>query len=74
MTGASGVEFGLRDPSGFYTACSGSNGNFWVMGTQKVDFSKAVIRMRTAKGESIMKSTGSAGCNSCHMNNKIIQP
>lgn len=66
-----GVEVAVRATQGFYTACSASNGNFWVIaptGTKTLTWTGASARLRNANGEAPMMTTPAAGCNAstCH--------
>lgn len=67
-----GVEVAVRTTQGYYSACSASNGNFWVLapttGTKTLTWTGASTRLRNANGEAPMMSTPAAGCNAstCH--------
>lgn len=74
VEGAPGVEIGVSTPTGLFVGCSASNGNFWVWGPPDIDWAQAEIRMRNSKGQSIMKSTGAAACNSCHLSSPLVAP
>ena len=65
---ASSVQVGVKLASGeFYSAFSGSNGNFFSQGSG-VNLAGADIRARDANGEKQMPvtSTSSGDCNGCH--------
>jgi hypothetical protein len=66
--GLSSVEIGVKLTSGeFYSAFSGSNGNFYYQ-KSGVNLAGADIRARDANGEKQMPvtSTSSGDCNGCH--------
>ncbi|MBI5537806.1 MAG: hypothetical protein HY898_34090 [Deltaproteobacteria bacterium] len=61
------AEVAVKDPTGFYSAFSGTNGNFWVPFTgTPVDWANAQVRARNSNGEVMMGGVAAAGCNSCH--------
>jgi hypothetical protein len=63
------VEVAVKTKSEFYSACSATNGNFWVVSADagSLDWSSASPRVRSSNGEGVMSSTTPvAGCNSCH--------
>lgn len=61
------VEVGVKDPTGFYSAYSATNGNFWVPFTgTNIDWANAEARARDSNGELTMPGHPAAGCNSCH--------
>jgi hypothetical protein len=65
------AEIGVKAASASYTACSASNGNFWVVapsGTSSLSWTGASTRLRNANGEAPMMTAPAAGCNatSCH--------
>ena len=67
------AEIGIKDPGGFYSSYSGTNGNFWgVAAGTTIDWSQAEIRTRDAYGELTMPVTPQAGCNSCHKGSAVI--
>jgi hypothetical protein len=75
-----GVEVGIRDRDGFYSACSASNGNFWYIapgdGSAPI-WSSAMARLRNANGEAYMMENVAAGCNTsgCHdASFRIVSP
>lgn len=74
------AQIGVKAGSGFYTACSASNGNFWVVaqsGTTSLSWTGASTRLRNANGEAPMMTAPAAGCNAtaCHTGNlKITAP
>ena len=66
-----GVEVSVKAASTAYSACSASNGNFWVSsptGTTSITWAGASTRLRNANGEAPMMGTPAAGCNAttCH--------
>jgi hypothetical protein len=63
------VEVAVKTKSEFYSACSATNGNFWIIAPDagSLDWSSASPRVRSSNGEAAMtSSTPVAGCNSCH--------
>ncbi|HEY5284027.1 MAG TPA: hypothetical protein VIM14_14640 [Polyangia bacterium] len=62
------VEVAVKTQSGFYSACSASNGNFWVVAadTGSLDWNTATTRVRSSNGETVMLPVPEAACNSCH--------
>ena len=65
------AEIGVKAGTASYTACSASNGNFWVVapsGTTSLTWTNASARLRNANGEAPMMTTPAAGCNAtaCH--------
>jgi hypothetical protein len=62
------VEVAVKTPSGFYSACSTTNGNFWVVAADagSLDWNTATTRVRSSNGETVMLPVPEAACNSCH--------
>lgn len=62
------VEIAVKAGPAFFTACSASNGNFWVLGSggPSLDWTAAAARVRTANGETAMLPPPEPGCNTCH--------
>jgi len=62
------VEIGVKAQSDLYTACSATNGNFWVVAANvaSLDWTVATARVRSSNGETAMLPVPEAGCNSCH--------
>ena len=62
------VEVAVKTQSEFYTACSATNGNFWIVATDagSLDWNTATARVRSSNGETVMLPVPEAGCNSCH--------
>lgn len=70
-TAAAGVQVGVSDGTRTYSTYSASNGNFWLPSSAgTLDWSKALVRLRNATGETIKPAGTSvgAGCNGngCH--------
>lgn len=64
----SAVEVAVKVNATLYTACSATNGNFWVAASegQTLDWTVGRAGVRTSKGESLMLPAPEAGCNGCH--------
>jgi hypothetical protein len=62
------VEVAVRTPTEFYSACSATNGNFWIVAADasSLDWNSVRPRVRSSNGEAAMTSPPVAGCNSCH--------
>jgi hypothetical protein len=62
------VEVAVRTQSAFYSACSATNGNFWVVAADAgaLDWDTATARVRSANGEDVMLPVPEAACSSCH--------
>ena len=62
------VEVAVKVQSALYSACSATNGNFWVVATNaaSLEWNLASARVRSSTGETAMLPTPEAGCNSCH--------
>ena len=64
---ASSVEVGVWDGTVFLSTYSARNGNFWVPASAgAIDWTHAEVRLRTSSGETVMPSSVTADCNSCH--------
>lgn len=79
-TGAGNVEVGIYDGVLTLTAYSAANGNIWLASSAgTVDWSKAIIAIRSAKGENLKPAAAPRGsaCNStgCHASTmRLIAP
>jgi hypothetical protein len=71
------VEVAVKTKSEFYSACSATNGNFWIVAVDagSLDWNSASPRVRSSNGEAVMSSTTPvAGCNSCHSEISLTAP
>jgi len=70
------VEVGVRDGTGLTTVCTGDNGNFYLKGSDTVDWANAEIRLRSATGETTNpKHPGiepNGNCNNCHEDSNAL--
>ena len=67
------MQVGVKSGTNLYTAYTATNGNFWVAGTQTVNWATVEIRARNANGEKKMTSAPTSGaCNSCHTGAAVI--
>jgi hypothetical protein len=74
---ASNAQIGIWMNGNFTTVYAGKQGNFFASLSGNVDWSKAIIAVRTANGTSAMAVNGQANgnCNSCHdSSRRIIAP
>lgn len=62
------VEVTVKVDATLYTACSATNGNFWVAASEgdDVDWTAARAGVRTSNGETLMLPAPEPGCNGCH--------
>ena len=62
------VEVAVKTQSEFYSACSATNGNFWIVAADagSLDWNTATTRVRSSNGESVMLPAPEAACSSCH--------
>ena len=68
------VEVAIKTQSELYSACSATNGNFWIVvaGAGSLDWDTATVRVRSSNGETAMVPVPEAGCNSCHSEIMLI--
>jgi hypothetical protein len=63
------VEVAVKTSTALHSACSATNGNFWIVAADagSLDWSTAKVRVRSSNGESAMTSIPADGCNGCHL-------
>lgn len=68
------VEVAVQAQSAFYSACSATNGNFWMIAPDggSLDWATATARARSANGEAVMLPAPEAACNNCHSQVMLI--
>ena len=76
-TTAGNVQVGIIMKNTLFTSYSGTQGNFFVPISGTLDWTTALIAIRTATGTAIHPTTSglSGNCNSCHTStNRIVVP